>query len=321
MEFKPRIFIGSSQEGVEVVKLIAQYLRKFAEVQIWKNAFDFGKSNLDNLVSQIALYDYAILVATADDTVISRNTIFSSARDNVLFEFGLFSGGLGKDRVFYVTEEKVKIPSDLNGIGLPHILSARRKKFKESVLTCAKMIISQIESRENTFDLSFLPSTALAYGYFVNFVKKTTERLLEDIKEKKVFRLVGGARFTAKEIKFTILLPDDLSDDMYDKVKAKRMRDGWGKLKVDPKDIRDYDFSIDVSKAGKGLLHLVDIPFTLNALNKAIELYTKTGHFGKDKNEKLLEQREIKNFKRVIEHFASKSALTKDIVNIEIIDI
>lgn len=321
MEFKPRIFIGSSQEGVNVVKILARYLRRFADVQIWKNAFDFGKSNLDNLVSQIALYDYAILVATADDLSISRNNVFSSPRDNILFEFGLFSGGLGKDRVFYVTEGKTKIPSDLSGISLPHIFAARQKRFQESVMDCARLIVTQIENRENTFDLSFLPSTALAYGYFVNFVEKTIERLLEDIKEKKVFRLKGGDRFTARELKFTILLPDDLSDDMYKKVKAKRIRDGWEKLKVAPKDIRDYDFSVDVSKAGKGQLHLVDIPFTLNALNKAIELYSKSGHLGKDRKEKLLEQREIKNFKRVIEHFSIKSTLTKGIVNVELVDI
>ena len=227
MNFKPRVFIGSSTEGIDVVKIIEKKLDGFAEVEVWKNTFDFGKSNLENLVSQIALYDYAILVATADDLTLSRDNVYDAARDNVLFEFGLFSGGLGRDKVFYIIEENVKIPSDLNGISLPQIKPKNSDRFEASVIDCTNQIIASIEDKELIFDLGFLPSTALAYGYFVNFIEKTATRLFEDRKAKKIFHLENGQDFTFQNLKITILVPDDLSNNMFDKVRAKRLRDSW----------------------------------------------------------------------------------------------
>src|SRR5438105_2915928 len=109
MEFKPSIFLGSSNEGFDVAEKILLLLGDVAECKLWKNAFDFGKSNYDNLISQIAFYDYAILIATADDVVRSRHHSFDAPRDNVLFEFGLFAGGLGRRRVFYIVEHGSKI--------------------------------------------------------------------------------------------------------------------------------------------------------------------------------------------------------------------
>src|SRR6185312_2800432 len=318
MEFKPTIFIGSSKEGFPVAKIFAADLADIAEVTLWTDAFEYNKSNYDNLISQIALFDYAVLIATADDVVTSRSQSFSSARDNVLLEFGFFAGGLGRSRVFYAVEKDVKIPSDLAGITLPFIVSNTDTEFSSRIEECIGDIKSHIRKKETTYDLGFLPSTALAYGYFVNFVERTVERLLEDKQEKKVFHLQDGRRFSIASLKVTILLPNDLSDDMFKKVKAKRLRDGWHKLKVEPKDVRDYDFSIDISKVEDGLLHLVDIPLTLNALNKAIELYSQKAHLGKDQKEQLLEKREIRNFKRTLEYLINSSAIARGIVAIEI---
>ncbi|HYJ65396.1 MAG TPA: STING domain-containing protein [Parafilimonas sp.] len=321
MDLKPRIFIGSSSEGYSVAQKIFDLISDVAECILWNDVFDLNKSNYENLSLQIALYDYAILIATSDDVVISRGKKKNSARDNVLFEFGLLAGGLGRTRVFYVTEKNLKIPSDLLGISLPEILNELDPKYNASITVVANQIKKHIKDKENTFDLSFLPSTALAYGYFINFVERTVERLLEDKQQGKVFNLENNKEFKIKSLQFSILIPDDLADDMFKKVKAKRLKDDWQKLKVDPKDIRDYDFSVDVTKAEEGLLHLVDIPFTLNALNKAVELYSKKEHLGKDVKEKLLEHREIRNFKRTLEYLISSSSLAKDIVSVEVIDI
>jgi len=321
MDLKPHIFIGSSKEGLSVAKAIQERLDGIAEIRLWTGAFDIGKSNYENLTSQVALYDYAILVATADDTIVSRKQSSKGARDNVLFEFGLFAGGLGRSRAMYVLEKGIKIPSDLLGVTFPPILNSQDENFLASIDECVSEIKKHIIEKENTFDLGFLPSTALAYGYFNNFVEKTVERLLEDKAEEKEFLIQNGQKFIIKDLKFTILIPDDLSDDMFKKVISKRLKDGWLKLKVDPKHVRDYDFSVDISKAGNGELHLVDIPFTLNALNMAIELYSSKQHLGKTVRETVLEQREIRNFKRTLEYLIKKSALAKGIVNVEIVNI
>ncbi|GAA4334906.1 STING domain-containing protein [Flaviaesturariibacter amylovorans] len=321
MDFTPNIFIGSSREGQKIALQIAEEFEGFAQCRLWMEAFDFGASNYDNLIRQIALYDYAILIATADDVLESRKQVFHSVRDNVLFEFGLFAGGLGKSRAFYIIEEGTKIPSDLNGISLPSLPKRTSKKFPAALADIVSKIKAHILGKEHTFDLSFLPSTVLAYGYFSNFVERTVERLLEDKAEGKLFTLQNDSTFQIESLKFSILIPDDLSDDMFKKVSAKRLKDGWQKLKVDPKHVRDYDFSIDITKASEGLLHLVDIPFTLNALNLAIELYSTKEHLGKDARESLLEYREIRNFKRTLEYLVARSTLTRRVVSIEIVPI
>lgn len=321
MEFKPSVFIGSSREGFKAAEQISKMLEDIAEPHLWKDVFDYNSGTYETLSSQVALYDYAVLVATSDDITTSRKVTSPSARDNVLFEFGLFSGGLGRSRVFYVVEKDVKIPSDLIGTTLPVIAKKTSVKFNNSVQAVAARIKKQISDKENTYDLGFLPSTALAYGYFTNFIERTVERLLEDKKEKKIFHLENGDTFTIKDLKCTVLIPDDLSDDMFKKVRAKRLKSGWQKMKVDPRDVRDYDFTIDVSKVEDGVLHLVDIPLTLNALNLAVTLYAKKTHLGKDAKEKLLEYREIKTFKRALEYQIHSSSLTRDLVEVEVVNI
>ncbi len=140
MNLKPSIFIGSSSEGFQIAEKIFSLLNDIAECKLWKEAFDSGKSNYDNLISQIVFYDYAILIATADDTIISRSNSFDGPRDNVLFEFGLFAGGLGRSRVFYITEKGAKIPSDLSGITLPTIANNTSSDFHASLVASAMTI-------------------------------------------------------------------------------------------------------------------------------------------------------------------------------------
>jgi hypothetical protein len=321
MDFKPTVFIGSSTEGLATAELVSGALQDFAECILWKDAFDFGASNFNNLADKIAFYDYAILIATADDVTLSRGKKTKSTRDNVLFEFGLFAGGLGAAKTFYMIEEGIKIPSDLLGITLPFIPKRSEPDYQEKVEQVAVQIRNSILSMEQTFHLGFVPSTAIAYGYFENFVARTVTRLLEDKADGKVFVIDDATSFSIKEIRFTVLVPNDLSDNMFDKVYAKRLRDGWKKLKVDPKHIRDYDFSVDISKVEDGIMHLVDIPFTLNALNKCVELYSKKAQIGKHDKETLLEAREIRNFVRTLRFLISTKAMTKGIVDVEIVDI
>lgn len=320
-DFKPRIFIGNSTEGGKIIERIKFGLIDLAECISWTEAFDIGISAFDNLISRISFYDYAILIAAGDDRIISRKRSSMGARDNVLFEFGLFAGGLGRSRVFYIMEQDTKVPSDLIGISLPLIPSESSPGYDMALTECIIKIRKHIINKEKTFDIGFLPSTALAYGYFTNFVERTVTRLLEDRQEGKIFTLQNNRAFQISSLKFTILIPNDLSDNMFNKVKSKRLKDGWQKMKVDSKDVRDYDFSIDVSKAENGELYLVDIPFTLNALYKAIELYSSKAHIGRDSKENLLTYREIRNFKRTLEYLIGTNAITNGIVDVEVINI
>ncbi len=63
-------------------------------------------------------FDFAVLVLTPDDMVQSRGTSSLTPRDNVLFELGLFMGGIGRDRTFVVHDrsQAMRMPSDLAGV-------------------------------------------------------------------------------------------------------------------------------------------------------------------------------------------------------------
>jgi hypothetical protein len=116
---KPSLFVGSSLEGLDFARAVRSSLEKDVEVTLWNEGF-FGLGNtfIETLVNALPRFDFAILVLTKDDLTISRETQILSPRDNVVFELGLFMGGLGRSRTFILheTDAKVKIPSDLSGV-------------------------------------------------------------------------------------------------------------------------------------------------------------------------------------------------------------
>jgi predicted nucleotide-binding protein len=117
---KPSVFIGSSREGLTIAGHMQTHLQDVAECTIWNQGlFELGKATLSNLYDFINKFDFAVFVATPDDKVEIREERFISARDNIIFELGLFMGGLGTDRVIFVSASKIedfRLPSDLDGI-------------------------------------------------------------------------------------------------------------------------------------------------------------------------------------------------------------
>ena len=320
-DIKPGIFIGSSTPGLPTAERIAKELADVAECELWTHAFELGIATYEQLTKITAVFDYGILLATADDPMISKNAYFESPRDNVLLEFGLFAGALGRGRAIFVREEEAKEPADLFGITMPRIKKPDHPEYETSIKNCCDSIKKHIAAREKVFDLGMIPSTVLAYGYFKNFIERCIARLFEDRKSGKQFTLPDGRPFNIGEIKMTIFIPDDLTEDMFDKVKAKRLMLGWEKLKVDPKETRDYDFHINIDKGKDGLLHVVDIPLTLNALHESINTFSQKGHIGYTAREKFLERKELRNFRNTIVHLINHHAITKGVVVTEIIDI
>src|SRR5271155_2507203 len=116
----PKIFIGSSREGLEIAQAVQLSLKGVAECIVWnQGAFQLGKAILDNFYGFLDEFDLALFVATPDDVTHMRDKAFTSVRDNVLFEFGLFMGGLGKERVILITpdhHDDLHLPSDLSGM-------------------------------------------------------------------------------------------------------------------------------------------------------------------------------------------------------------
>lgn len=116
---RPSVFVGSSKEGLEIAKVLQLLLDHSCEVTIWsQGVFGLSQGTLESLVEASKKFDFAILVLTGDDLITARNQTGSIPRDNVLFELGLFMGGLGRDRTFIVYDRtaSLKLPSDLAGV-------------------------------------------------------------------------------------------------------------------------------------------------------------------------------------------------------------
>lgn len=117
---KSKIFIGSSVEGLDVARAIQRELEHESEVEVWNQSdvFVLGSATLEALETAVTYYDFSIFVFTPDDEVTMREKTAPVARDNVIFEAGLFIGKLGRRRSFIVKPRNVlmQVPSDLNGI-------------------------------------------------------------------------------------------------------------------------------------------------------------------------------------------------------------
>jgi predicted nucleotide-binding protein len=116
---RPALFIGSSTEGAPIAKALQVLLDHVCEVTVWhQGVFGLGQGTLESLINAVDEFDFAILALTADDLVISRDQELSAPRDNVLFELGLFMGGLGRYRTFLVYDRtaRLKLPTDLTGV-------------------------------------------------------------------------------------------------------------------------------------------------------------------------------------------------------------
>ncbi len=116
---KPRVFVGSSAEGLKIAETIQLGLEHDAEVTVWsQGVFDLTRGALESLVSASKNFDFAILVLTPDDVSLKRGVTANMPRDNVLFELGLFVGSLGRERttIVHCRDEAIELPSDLAGV-------------------------------------------------------------------------------------------------------------------------------------------------------------------------------------------------------------
>ncbi|APX91966.1 hypothetical protein BWR19_02830 [Halomonas sp. 1513] len=119
MNRKPRIFIGSSSESLDVADAVNLNLDHKAEVTIWRNGtFDLSSNTIDALTKKAKAVDFSLFIFSPDDIAIIRSKQKAIVRDNVLFELGLFIGALGKERCFILKPRGVDLhfPTDLLGV-------------------------------------------------------------------------------------------------------------------------------------------------------------------------------------------------------------
>lgn len=116
---KPTIFIGSSVEGKNIADALQVNLHYDARCTVWNQAFTLAQTTIDTLLSKFADFDFSVFVFSNDDILNMRNLQHTVARDNVVFESGLFMGMHGKDCCFLVLPQNLSgfhMPTDLLGV-------------------------------------------------------------------------------------------------------------------------------------------------------------------------------------------------------------
>jgi hypothetical protein len=117
---KSKVFIASSGAALELAKqLRAQLDPKTCEGKLWTEVGQqaTGQSILTMLKEAAREYDFAVIILTNDDVMVGKAGETPKARDNCVFEAGLFMGVIGQERCFLLSSvEERNLPSDLGGI-------------------------------------------------------------------------------------------------------------------------------------------------------------------------------------------------------------
>ncbi len=127
---RPTLFIGSAKEHIELSRAVHTNLRTDVEATVWDQGV-FGMSDypVDALLASMQRSDFGVFILAASDIARIRGSAVSVPRDNVVFELGMFTGHLGRKRVFVVVPDStpaVSLPSDLAGLTVGVYDSSRR---------------------------------------------------------------------------------------------------------------------------------------------------------------------------------------------------
>ena len=307
---KPRIFIGSSTEGLAVAERIKNFFEPIYECTIWNDGiFQYNDNFLDTLMKSASLFDFAFMVFSADDLVLVRDKIFENARDNVMFEYGLFLGRVGNQRAFIIKDKVVKIPSDILGITLAEYETDDKGFATDSLETTLEQLKRKIDDNVRLGQLGLLPSTVIAISYFENFVKLVVDQIYPVPSEG----VVMDKKY--KSGKLRIVIPKDLDADMKRRATVYYVKNGLsdGIIKTSH---RSYPIHVQANLEDSDTLLIADMPTIFNGIDKAIDMYFKVGHIGKSTEQELTEQREMSNFIHVLKLLVEGDAFCKECVEI-----
>ncbi|MCU0434562.1 MAG: nucleotide-binding protein [Bacteroidia bacterium] len=308
----PQIFIGSSSEGLHTAYLVKQALGNDFDVTVWNEGIaQHNRDVLTILSKSLVRYDFGIFVATADDLVDYRGDLDFAIRDNVLFEFGLFMGAMGRDYSFLICNHKARLPTDLNGLVI--------KKFDENapvgefnnLNTIVDDLAAHIRQQHQQVRLSTLPSAMFACEYFFNTVLPLVQAVNEKIIQLDGNRLQG-------DIKLNILVSDSINDHKPDAITAliagKR---SWKKAVMEFNNRFKVAY-LDVlsSTMSETIPQYYLIPDSPSILESSVNMLLPPEHFGSNMQQEKVIQREMSSFHRVLSHYINQNKACRNMVSV-----
>ena len=307
-DLKPKIFIGSSGDGLAIAEQVRTNLSSIGDCFVWKDSgvWEPNRSTFDNLLRMTGYFDFGVFVATMDDVTLTKDVLVLEPRDNVILEMALFLGALGRNKSLLLVEEGVKLPSDFNGIFMEQF----KKADSGSIAKACMQYATRIEEHYRMGHFSLYPTTALAIGYYKNFLRP----LVESAQNADPL-VIDGVEYN--DFKIKVVMPADLNGQIREKGDLFYKKHGFvlNSLKTKFRSHNTW-FQLDPSKAPAAILY--DMPSTLTGIDDAIEILLQKGYVGKTTMQKVIEERELNNFRRVLQLQLDSSAYAK--ATVEIID-
>ena len=146
-----KVFLGSSREALQSLYEVADWLEADGhQPQPWDDVGLLlpGENTFTALVGIARSVDAAIFIFGEDDTVWYRqDSRLKQPRDNVLMEYGLFSGILGQRRVIVCREDEAKLATDIDGIVYVDLKSKIRAR--RAVLAWAQLVSTSVDDERS----------------------------------------------------------------------------------------------------------------------------------------------------------------------------
>jgi len=100
---EPKVFLGCSSKAKDIARFIQSDLQDIAQIKPWyQGVFEAGDYVLERLLTIVREFDFGVFLITPDDIGEFKGKRYLIARDNVLFEAGVFFTQLGRKRTLLV---------------------------------------------------------------------------------------------------------------------------------------------------------------------------------------------------------------------------
>ena len=159
----PQVFIGSSKESLKIARAVKKSLAECSKATVWdQGVFKLSKYTLESLLEQLRKTDFADYIFSPEDISYIRDEKFSTVRDNVIYELGLFMGRLGRGRAYILIPcgcKDLHLPTDLLGIKVETYDPEAIEENAVAAVGDACFAISELVSEMGVFvseELSFL---------------------------------------------------------------------------------------------------------------------------------------------------------------------
>jgi len=161
-----KIFIGSSSEGEKRALEIADLLQQDPTIRcvMWRSIFEPGYVTFEALEEMLLECCGAVFVASPDDDSKIRGKSVKTPRANVLLEFGLVAGRLGRHNIALCQYGCAELPSDLRGLTVINMEPSKdpSESDKSSQLPQEQL---RIWSSRLATTVDRVPRTEIVHGY------------------------------------------------------------------------------------------------------------------------------------------------------------